>query len=102
LPFTGTNGKVHSIMANTTLEPVLANGEWLAHRYDSENDAYQMRYLTREAQDSATFLTDDYLGEEHSPIVVSRREASILLRIRPSAPPPCWQKVSICRVAPWA
>lgn len=67
-------------MAITTLEPVLTNGEWLAHRYDSENDVYQMRYVTREAQDSATFLTDDYLGEEPSPIVVPRREAMSLVQ----------------------
>jgi hypothetical protein len=75
LPFTGTNGKVSDIMVTNALEPILANGEWLAHRYDAEADTYHLRHITREVQDSATFLTDDYLGAESSPIVVPRRDA---------------------------
>lgn len=62
-------------MAINALEPILANSEWLAHRYDAEADAYHLRHLTREGQDSATFLTDEYLGAEFNPIVVSRRDA---------------------------
>ena len=62
-------------MAEPKLAPILAHGEWLAHRYDAEGDAYQMRHLTRDAHDAATFLTDDYLGKEDNPIVIRRGEA---------------------------
>ncbi len=53
----------------------LAKGEWLAHRYDESADAFQMRHLTREAHDAATFITDDYLGVDPNPVVVDRRKA---------------------------
>jgi hypothetical protein len=74
LPFTGANGKVRSNMAQQT-DNILTNGEWLAHRYDAEGDTYQMRLLSREAHDSATFITDEYLGVEESPAVLARSEA---------------------------
>ena len=66
-------------MALNALEPILANGEWLAHRYDAEADTYHLRHLTREVQDAATFLTDDYLGTESKPVVVLRHDAMQLV-----------------------
>lgn len=66
-------------MAINALEPILANGEWLAHRFDAEADAYQLRHLPREVQDSATFLTDDYLGTEPNPVVIPRHDAMQLV-----------------------
>lgn len=54
---------------------ILTNGEWLAHRYDADADVYQMRLLSREAHDSATFITDEYLGVEENPAVITRAEA---------------------------
>ncbi len=54
---------------------ILANSEWLAHRYDDGADAYQMRHLPRAAHDAATFITDEYLGVEANPVVVGRSEA---------------------------
>lgn len=54
---------------------ILTNGEWLAHRYDAEADAYQMRRLNRDEHDSATFITDEYLGLETNPFIIPRAEA---------------------------
>lgn len=51
------------------------DGAWLAHRYDASADAFHMRYLSRQAHNAATFLTDEYLGVEPSPFVLSRSEA---------------------------
>lgn len=62
-------------MAQTGLDDILEHGEWLAHRYDAQADAYQMRQLSRDAHDAATFITDDYLGVEASPVVVGRQAA---------------------------
>ena len=62
-------------MAEQRLENILAYGEWLTHRYDEGADSYQMRRLDRGQHDAATFITDDYLGVEQQPFVVSRRDA---------------------------
>lgn len=51
------------------------DGEWLAHRYDASTDAFQLRHVTRQAHNTATFLTDEYLGVEPSPVILSRRDA---------------------------
>jgi hypothetical protein len=52
------------------------DGAWLAHRYDASADAFHMRHVSRSAHNTATFLTDEYLGVEPSPMVLSRREAT--------------------------
>ena len=62
-------------MAEQRLENILAYGEWLTHRYDEGADSYQMRHLDRGQHDAATFITDEYLGVEEQPFVVSRRDA---------------------------
>jgi hypothetical protein len=59
---------------------VWTDGEWLAHRYEEQSDAFHLRHLTREAHDAATFITDEYLGEEQTPLVVPRREAMANIR----------------------
>lgn len=64
-------------MAQPGLNDIMPNGEWLAHRYDAAADAYHMRYLTREAHDAATFITDEYLGTENDPLVIGRSEAMV-------------------------
>jgi hypothetical protein len=74
LPFTGANGKVWRNMAQQHVN-ILAKGEWLAHRYDDATDAYQMRHLPRATHDTATFITDEYLGTDANPVVVGRGEA---------------------------
>ncbi len=62
-------------MAQPGLNDIMPDGEWLAHRYDAEADAYHMRHLTREAHDAATFITDEYLGAASNPLVIGRGEA---------------------------
>ncbi len=57
------------------LEAILADAAWLAHRYDAEHDQYQMRHLTREQHDAATFITDEYLGVADDIVAVDRKEA---------------------------
>ena len=57
------------------LDNILADAAWLTHRYDAERDEYQMRHLTREQHDTATFITDDYLGVADDIVAVDRTEA---------------------------
>jgi hypothetical protein len=59
---------------------VWTDGEWLAHRYDAESDSFHLRHLTRGGHDAATFITDEYLGEDKSPLVVARRNAMAHIR----------------------
>lgn len=54
---------------------ISTDGEWLAHRYDAVADSYHLRYLDRESHNAATFITDEYLGAETNPIVISRSDA---------------------------
>lgn len=54
------------------------DGAWLAHRYDPSADAFHLRHVSRPAHNAAAFLTDEYLGVELSPVVISRREAKVL------------------------
>lgn len=75
LPFTGTNGKVRGSMRQQNINDLLSNGEWMAHRYDAVADAYQMRHLDRQAHADATFITDEYLGTEPKPVMISRADA---------------------------
>ncbi len=60
--------------ADNNIAAMAADGSWLAHRYDAERDSYQMRYLSRDAHDAATFITDDYLGTDTDILAVDRRE----------------------------
>lgn len=55
---------------------ILNDGAWLAHRYDASTDAFHMRHVSRSTHNNATFLTDEYLGVEPSPMVLSRSEAT--------------------------
>jgi hypothetical protein len=61
-------------MANNNNE-IWNDGAWLAHRYDPSADAFHLRPVSRSAHNAATFLTDEYLGLEPSPLVLLRREA---------------------------
>jgi len=62
-------------MVEHGLEHILTFGEWLTHRYDEGADSFQMRHLERGRHDAATFITDEYLGVEKLPFVVSRKDA---------------------------
>lgn len=54
---------------------MLADGTFLAHRYDAERDHYHMRRLDRADHDAATFITDDYLGIADNIETLDRAEA---------------------------
>lgn len=62
------------MVPDNKIAAMAADGTWLAHRYDAERDQYQMRHLTREAHDAATFITDDYLKPDADILAVDRRE----------------------------
>jgi hypothetical protein len=74
LPFTVRNGKVDDVMVHKNSE-IWNDGAWLAHRYDASADVFHLRHVSRSAHNAATFLTDEYLGVEPHPIVLSRSEA---------------------------
>jgi hypothetical protein len=58
---------------------IVADPEWLAHRYDEQGDAFQYRHVTRARHAEVGFATDDYLGKEPNPVVIRREEAARLL-----------------------
>lgn len=66
-------------MEHNNNSEMLKDGAWLAHRYDVSADAFHLRHVSRTAQNAATFLTDEYLGVELSPVAISRREAKTLV-----------------------
>ena len=54
---------------------ILKDANWLAHRFDEAQDAFQFRHAPRAAHAKATFLTDEYLGPEPNPVVMPRGKA---------------------------
>lgn len=69
----------------TDLRSVIADGRWLAHRYDEMQDAVHFVRLSREGHQRITFLTDAEIGE--TPKVVLAR-AECLAAVKALAPPP--------------
>lgn len=70
-----------------TLQEIISDGRWLAHRYDETQDAVQFRFVPREVQRSVTFLTDFEIGE--APLVVFSRTdclGEVRKRSHPTAP----------------
>lgn len=51
---------------------LLAEPEWLAHRYDEANDSFRFVRVTREAHQAATFLTDEHLSKTDDFVAVPR------------------------------
>lgn len=66
------------------LHSVIADGNWLAHRYDQPADAIRFRPVDRAAHKGVTFLTDAELGDGP---VASFRRADCLVAVRKLAPP---------------
>jgi hypothetical protein len=58
---------------------IVADPEWLAHRYDEHADAFRYRQVTRARHAEVPFAIDEYLGEESNPVAVPRAEAAGLL-----------------------
>lgn len=57
-----------------SVNAIIADAEFLAHRYDPGHDALHFRRVTRDARTRVPFLTDLHLGEENAPVVVRRAE----------------------------
>jgi hypothetical protein len=57
--------------APPSLSELIADGRWLAHRYDESSDEVQFRFVPRESQRTMTFLTDSAIGD--APIAQYRR-----------------------------
>jgi hypothetical protein len=58
---------------------IVADAQWLAHRYDERQDAFRYRHVARERHAEIPFAIDDYLGEEPNPAVIPREEAAGLV-----------------------
>ena len=58
---------------------IVADPEWLAHRYDEQRDAFHYRHVSRARHAEVPFATDDCLGQEPKPVVISREEAAAAL-----------------------
>ncbi|QGP79563.1 hypothetical protein [Sphingobium sp. CAP-1] len=56
------------------IRPLLADAQWLAHRYDPGHDAFHFRSVARALHAAAPFLTDEHLGED-APLVLRRADA---------------------------
>src|SRR5947199_6308009 len=65
-------------------QPLRLPPEWLAHRYDPEQDAIHFVRAERELRRSVPFLTDEHLPSAEEPLVV-RREESLAVTGTPSA-----------------
>jgi hypothetical protein len=66
------------------VQSVIANGGWLAHRYDEVHDAVHFVRLSREDHQRITFLTDSEIGEVPK-VVLARAEC--LAAVKAFAPP---------------
>jgi hypothetical protein len=65
-------------MSNSAAQ-IVADPEWLAHRYDEGQDAFHYRRITRARHAEVPFATDDCLGTEPNPVVIRREESAKLL-----------------------
>ncbi len=59
--------------APPALSAVVADGGWLAHRYDPEHDAVHFVRMSRDVHRAATFVTDEYLPAGLESIVLARQ-----------------------------
>ncbi|HKY81006.1 MAG TPA: hypothetical protein VJM09_05980, partial [Sphingobium sp.] len=55
---------------------IVADPEWLAHRYDEQADAFHYRRVSRARHAEVPFAIDDYLGKEPNAVVIPREEAA--------------------------
>ena len=68
------------------VDKVIADGRWLAHRYDAAADAVQFRWFDRADHRRATFLSADEVGD--GPLVsLPRAECVAAVRARTLPPP---------------
>lgn len=67
------------------LSAIMHSPEWLAHRYDEAQDAFQFRRVERTVHASVPFLSDQHLGTA-DPLVIRRDEIAAALPDSPTAP----------------
>ncbi len=72
--------------AQPDIREIIEDGRWLAHRYDDVADLILFRFVDRDAHRSATFLTDEEIGE--TPQVAASRAACIQRARELDLPPP--------------
>ena len=65
---------------------IIRDATWLAHRYDPGHDAFHFRHLSRARRAEVPFLTDDYLGEEKSPLVLQRSDCTAAISGQAAVP----------------
>ena len=53
---------------------ILADAEWLPHRYDETADAFRFVHVPRAAHRAATFLTDEHLANTEEFVAIARGE----------------------------
>lgn len=66
-----------------TIEQVLADPAWLAHRYDPEYDAIHFVRLERQHHRDVPFLTEQHLGASQTPVVIARADLRTWTRPAP-------------------
>jgi hypothetical protein len=60
--------------APLSIRALMADAQWLAHRYDPGHDAFQFRHVSRVHHAAIPFLTDEHLGED-APLTLRRSDA---------------------------
>ncbi|WP_294394729.1 hypothetical protein [uncultured Sphingomonas sp.] len=66
---------IENLPAPGSIADAAGNAAWLAHRYDPGEDAVHFLPVPRAVHRTATFLTDEYLGTDRTPLVVRRTDA---------------------------
>lgn len=57
-----------------SVEALVADSEWLAHRYDPQHDAFHFSRVPRAMRAAVPFLTDAELPDRGQPIIIARRD----------------------------
>jgi hypothetical protein len=60
---------------NLSVVDIVHDPLWLPDRYDPEQDCVHFRYVDRNQHRKATFLTDEYLGQSSTPVIIRREDA---------------------------
>lgn len=68
----------------SSVEEIVGDAQWLAHRYDEQQDAVHFVHITRARHAELTFLTDREIGDAPQRIV---SRADCLAAAKPLAPP---------------
>ncbi len=74
-------------MANAAnLADLVQSAAWLAHRFDPVHMAFHLRHVPRERHAALPFLSDQHLGDDNQPLVVTAGDAAAALAGAAAAP----------------